>query len=152
MPFEVLDAVLALPFVRLGLAQDLRAAALGAAEVRVDVVDHYDDPVDDERSLEPLARKRAGLGMPARALICVARMTHKDRPTVELEHDVGDRPLTVVEALSFAEAEDLADPIGRETRILVREHWDDALLSHGRPPLFATNDALARAVGRGHHA
>ena len=102
--------------------------------MRVDIVDHHDDPIDDERSLEPLTRQRAGLGMPARTLVGVAGMTHKDRPSVELEHDIGDCALAVVEALSFTEAEDLADPIGRETRILVREHRDDALLSHGRPP------------------
>ena len=72
--------------------------------------------------------------MPARTLVGVAGMTHEDRPSVEFEHDIGDCALAVVEALSFTEAEDLADPIGRETRILVREHRDDALLSHGRPP------------------
>src|SRR5438309_663645 len=56
MPFEILHAVLALPLVRLRLAQDLRAAAFGAPEVRVDIVDHHDDAIDDERSLEPLTR------------------------------------------------------------------------------------------------
>src|SRR5207247_90127 len=83
--------------------------------------------------------------MPARTLVRVAGMTHKDRPSVELEHDIGDCALAVVEALSFTEAEDLADPIGRETRILVREHRDDALLSHGRPPCVPQQMMHSRA-------
>src|SRR5207245_8790865 len=77
MPLEVLDAVLTLPFVGLRLAQDLRAAALGAAEVGVDVIDVDDEAIDDVRILEPLAGERAGLGVPTRALVCIARMTHE---------------------------------------------------------------------------
>src|SRR6266567_4031108 len=99
------------------------------------VVYLHDESVDDERGLEPLPRERAGLCVPARALIRVARMTDENGRSVELEDDVGDRAQAVMKALRLSEAEDFADPLGRETRILIREHRDNALLSHGRPPL-----------------
>src|SRR2546426_9520607 len=98
MALEVFDAVLTLPFVRLRFAQDLRAAALGAPEVRVDVVDVHDEAIDDVRILEPQARERAGLGMPARALVGVARMTHEHGCSVELEDDVGDGAQAVMKS------------------------------------------------------
>src|SRR5205823_14830742 len=69
MPFEVLHAVLPLPLVRLRLAEDLRATALRATEMSVDIADHHDDTVDEVRSLEPLARQCAGLRVTARSLI-----------------------------------------------------------------------------------
>ena len=97
-------------------------------EVGVDVADVDDDAVDDERRLEPLPCERAGLGVPARTLIGVARMPHQDRRAVEVEDDVGDRACTVVEALDLAEAEDFGDPLGRAARVFVREHRDHALL------------------------
>jgi hypothetical protein len=100
----------------------------------VDIVDHHDDPVDDVRRLEPLSCERAGLSVPARALIRVGRVPDHDDRSVELEHDIGDRAHTVMKAFLLSEAEDLADPLGRETRILIREHRDRALLSHRRPP------------------
>jgi viologen exporter family transport system ATP-binding protein len=143
---------LALPLARLGLAEDLGSPTFGAAEMRVDVIDVDDEPVDDERCLEPLTRERAGLGMPARTLIGVARMTDDDRRPVELEHDVGHRAHPVVKPLGLTESEDLADPLGGATRVFVREHRDHALLSHGRPPCFGANDALARVGERAHHA
>src|SRR2546426_5616588 len=145
MALEVFDAVLTLPFVRLWLAQDLRAATLGASEVRVDVVDVHDEAIDDVWIFEPLARERARLRVAARTLVRVARMTHEHRCSVELEHDVGDGAQAVMKSLSLTEAEYLCDPIGGEARIFIREHRDDALLCHGRPPsCSSSNDALAR--------
>jgi len=58
---------------------------------------------------------------------------HHHRP-IEVEHDVGHGADAVMKALGLSEAEDLADPLGGETRVFVREHRDHALLSHSRPP------------------
>ncbi len=68
--------------------------------------------------------------MTARSLIRIGGVPNHDKSSVELEDDVGDRPHAVVESLCLSEAEDLADPLGRETRVLIREHRDHALLSH----------------------
>src|SRR5690349_1915548 len=42
-----------------------------------------------------------------------------------------------MEAFDLAEAEHFADPIRGAARVLVREHWDDALLTHIRPPALS---------------
>jgi len=151
---EVLDPVLTLPFVRLRLAEDLGSGSLRAAEVRVDVIDVHDDPIDDERRLEPLPREGAGLRVTSGTLVRVGRMTDQNLRPVQVEDDVGHRSSAIVKALQLAQAEHLGDPVGRPSRVLVREHRNHALFCHYSPPIahFATNDALAWRRERGHHA
>ena len=72
--------------------------------------------------------------MAAGALVCVGGMADQYGRAVHIENDVGDGSSTIVEALDLAEAEHLRDPVGCVAGVLVREHRDDALLCHRRPP------------------
>src|SRR6266550_4429044 len=139
---EILHPVLASALVILRLAEDLRAAPLSAPEMRVDVVDVDDYAIDDVGRLEPLTCQGAGLSVSPRALIRVTWMADQHLCAVEIEHHVGHRARAIVEALDFAEPEDLRYPIGGATSVLIREHRDHALLWHSRPPELGSQQMM----------
>jgi len=72
--------------------------------------------------------------MAAGTLIRIGGMADQHSGAIEIQLDIGDGSGAVVEALDLPEPEHLRDPVRRATRVFVREHRDDALLSHGQPP------------------
>ena len=100
--------------------------------VRIDVIDVHDETIDDDRAVQPLCGNRAMFGMLARAFVRVIGMTHEDRCAVgPLEDDISHVAGLVGEPLHLTKTESTADPLGRLSGVLVREHRDHPRVGHG---------------------
>src|SRR5438128_10538765 len=153
MPLEILNAVLTLPFSRLGLAQDLGAGSLRASEVRVDVIDVHDHAVHDKgvsshcrASAQACAWRRgpwyASEGWPTSTVApSISRTTSVTVPAPLWKRSISRKPNTFV-IQSAARAASSYASIGM-TRC-------SAIV--GLLRAFASNDALAPRSKRGHDA
>ncbi|HKE01823.1 MAG TPA: hypothetical protein VKE69_12490, partial [Planctomycetota bacterium] len=105
MALEVLGAVAAAGEAVLDLGEDRGAGRLRAEVVRVDVVDHDENAVDDPRNGRPLPRALAVLAVFPRAFVVRRRRREHHEAAPRLHLPVREPPVLADHPPDLAEAE-----------------------------------------------